>query len=123
MSSDTYRHLAETISLRFPHTPVHCRAARVVAHNSVPLDRSAIFFEYVVVDGKRYYASLMVGGNRSSLVHIRVPGSDAIDVYGEILEIFQVTQDFRKLGHPLWFGRVRWFKAWLGERDVLSDEL
>lgn len=123
MSSDTYRYLADTISSRFPHAPVHCRADRLVPHDSVPLNRSAMFFEYVVVDSKRYYASLTVGSNRSSLVHICVPGSDPVDGYGEILEIFQVTQEFRQLVHPLRFGRVRWFKTWLGERDVLWDEL
>lgn len=118
-----YRYLADTISRRFPQTPVHCRADRVVAHNSVPLDRSAVFFEYVVMDGKHYYASLMVGWNRSSLVHIRIPAAAPNDVYGEILDIFEVSQNFRKIGHSMWFARVHWFKAWKGEHDVLWDEL
>jgi hypothetical protein len=123
LSWDTYRHLVDTISFRFPHSPVHCRADRVVAHNSIPLERSTVFFEYVIIDGKRYYASNTTGCNRSSLVHICLPGSAPNDAYGEILEIFQVSQHLRKVGHPLSFARVHWFKGWLGERDILWDEL
>ena len=52
MSSDTYHLLTDKICLRYPLTPVHCRSAAAVASNSLPLDRNAIFFEYVIVNGK-----------------------------------------------------------------------
>ena len=121
MSSDTYRLLAETICLCFPSTPVHRHSDRAVNPHSLPLDRNATFFEYVVVDGKRYYASRTVGWSKSSFVHVVIPGPTVIDAHGEVLEIFQFDQDFRRSGTPLWLARVRWFKAWTGERESTWD--
>src|SRR6266576_1864279 len=100
MSSETYRLLAHTICVRYPATPVHCRSVHAVTPNSLPLDHTAIFFEYVVVDGKRFYASLTVGWNKSSLVHVIIPGPFPVDAYGEVLKILQIDQDFRNMGHP-----------------------
>jgi len=56
----------------------------------------------------------MVGLNRSSFVHVLVPGPVPTNAYGEVLEILQVNQDFQKVGYPLWFAQVRWFKVWSG---------
>ena len=123
MSSDTYRILADTIRFKYPRTPVHCRSDRAVIRNSLPLERTATFFKYVVVDGKRYYASRTVGSNKSSFVHVIIPGPSPINAYGEILEIFQFNQDFRQTGSPLWLARVRWFKPWAGEREKIWDDL
>jgi len=123
MSSDTYRLLADTICSRYPGTPVHCRSDSVVSPNSVPLERTATFFEYVVIDGKRYFASRTVGLNRSSLVHVIIPGMSPIHGYGEILEIFQFNQVFSLTNSPLWLAQVRWFKPWSGERETIWDEL
>jgi hypothetical protein len=103
--------------------PVHCRSDRAVAPNSLPLEHIATFFEYVVVNGKRFYASRTVGWNKSSLVHAVIPGPIPKDAYGEVLEILQINQDFRNTGTPLWFARVRWFKPWCGERDQIWDNL
>lgn len=89
MSSDTYRLLADTICLRFPSTPVHHRSDRAVLPNSLPLDHAATFFKYLIVDGKQYYTSRKVGWNKSSFVHIFIPGPSPMDAYGEILEVFQ----------------------------------
>ena len=121
MPSDTYRLLAGTISLCFPSTPVHPRSERAFNPQSMPLDRNATFFEYVVVDGKRYYASRTVGWCKSSFVHVVIPGPTAINAHGEVLELFQFDQDFRQTGTPLWFARVRWFKPWTGERESTWD--
>jgi len=123
MSSDTYRTLADTICSRYPGTPVHCRSDRSVLCNSIPLERSATFFEYVVIDGKRYSASRTVGSNRSSLVHVIIPGTPQIHGYGEVLEIFQFNLVFSSSESQLWFAQVRWFKAWPGEREYIWDEL
>jgi hypothetical protein len=57
MSTDTYRLLAQMLRFRFPLTPVHCRMDRPLVAHSLPLHRHAIIFEYVILDGKRYYAS------------------------------------------------------------------
>ena len=52
MSLDTYHLLANTICSRFPSTPIHCRSDNPVFPNSLPLECTALFFDYVVVDGK-----------------------------------------------------------------------
>ena len=123
MSSETYRLLAYTICIRYPATPVHCQSDRAVVPNSLPLSHTATFFEYIVVNGKRFYASRTVGWNKSSLVHVVIPGPAPKEAYGEVLEILQVDQDVRNTGNPLWFVRVRWFKSWCGERDLIWDKL
>ena len=115
MSSETYRLLVHLICLRFPTTPVHCRSDHIVTPNSLLLDHTVIFFDYVVVEGKRFYASRMVGWNWSSLIRILIPGPLPIDAYGEVLEILQIGQDFRNVGYPLWLARMRWFKWWSQE--------
>ncbi len=104
-------------------TPVHCCSDHIITPNSLPLDHTVIFFDYIVVEGKRFYASRMVGWNRSSLVRVLIPGPLPIDAYGEVLEILQIGQDFRNVGYPLWLAWMRWFKRWSQERDQIWDEL
>jgi hypothetical protein len=123
MSSETYRLLAHTLSIRFPATPVHCRADLALTPNSLPLECKAIFFEYVIVNGKRFYASRTVGWNKSSLVHVVIPGPFPKDAYGEVLEILQINQDIRKTGYPMLLARMRWLKSWCGERDHIWNDL
>ena len=123
MSSDTYRLLADEISLQYPLTPVHCRSDAAVTSNSLPLDRKAIFFEYIVVNGKRFYASWTVGWNKSSFVRVLIPGPSPSTAYGELLEVFQFSQDFGQADCPLWLARVRWLTPWEGECDSLWDNL
>ncbi len=121
MPSDTYRLLAETISLCFPSTPVHPHLVRAFNPQSLPLDHNTTFFKYVVVDGKWYYASCTVGWCKSSFIHIVITGPTTIDAHGEVLEIFQFDQDFHQSGTPLWFARVHWFKGWFGECESTWD--
>ncbi|KAG1867648.1 hypothetical protein F4604DRAFT_1927432 [Suillus subluteus] len=113
MSSETYRTLARTLCFRFPYTPVHCCGDEPLVRNSTPLNREATFYEYVVVNGRRYHASRTVGSNSSSLVHVTIPRAVPVATYGELLEICQF--DCRS-GHSVWFGRMRWFKPWCGMR-------
>ena len=123
MSSDTYRLLADEICLRYPLTPIHCRSDAAAASNSLLLDRKAIFFEYVVINGKRYYASWTVGWNKSSFVRVLIPRVSPVTAYGELLEIFQFSQNFGQTDCPLWLARVRWLTPWDGERDSIWDTL
>jgi len=123
MSSDTYQLVVEAICSRFPLTPVHCRSERPIFPNSLPLERTATFFEYVVIGGKHYHASRAVGTNKSSFAHVIIPGLSLANVYGEVLEFIQVNQQIQQNGRPLWFIRMRWFKAWAGEREQLWDNL
>jgi hypothetical protein len=123
MSTDMYRLLAEIISHRFPLTPVHCRSVRSALPHSLPLERTATFFEYVIIEGKRYHASRTVGTNKSSFAHVLIPGPSLVNAYGEILEIFQVNQPLQQKDRPLWFVQMRWFKPWSGEREEIWDDL
>ncbi|KAG2351109.1 hypothetical protein BDR07DRAFT_1502581, partial [Suillus spraguei] len=108
MTTDTYRLLAQTLCFRYPLAPVYCLC-----------DRTAIFFDYVVIKGKRYYASRTVRSNRSSFVHVVIPADNPIHLYGEVLEIFQVDQSWRRHVQSLWFAHVRWFKPWQGDAGVV----
>jgi len=123
MSSDTYRLLTNMICSRFPSTPVHCQSDTAVLPNSIPLECTALFFDYVVVDGKRYHASHMVRCNMSSFVHILIPGPQPVDAYGELLEVFQFNQDFQHSGSLLRLACVRWFSAWTGEWESIWEDL
>ncbi|KAG0694715.1 hypothetical protein DFH29DRAFT_1006099 [Suillus ampliporus] len=117
MTLETCRLLAKTICLRSPLTPVHCRSDRPVVSHSTPLNREATFFDYVVIKGKRYYASRTVGYNSSSLVHAIMPnlhGEGSREAYGEVLEVFQLDQDIHFAGQSMWFAHMRWFKPWRG---------
>ncbi|KAG1846974.1 hypothetical protein DFJ58DRAFT_730304 [Suillus subalutaceus] len=84
MSTETYRTLARTLCFRFPYTPVHCRGDEPLVRNSTPLDREETFYEYVVVNGRRYHASRTVGSNSSSLFHVTIPRAVPVATYGEL---------------------------------------
>jgi len=86
-----------------------------VASNSLLLDRKAIFFEYVIVNGKQYYTSWTVGWNKSLFVQVLILGSSQVTAYGELLEIFQFSQDFGQMVCLLWLVQVRWLMPWDGE--------
>jgi hypothetical protein len=120
---ETYRLLAKTISLRFPLTLVHCLSDHPTSLISKPLHRYAKFHEYVVVDGKRYHASRAVGSNKLSLVQVRIPSTPPVDAYGEILEIFEVIQEFQHIKRPLVMAHTRWFKSWAGEPESIWHAL
>lgn len=128
MTLETCRLLAKALCFRSPLTPVHCRSDRPVVPHSIPLDRKATFFDYVVIKGKRFYASRTVGYNSSSLVHAVIPdshghGEGSRNGYGEVLEIFQLDQDIHFVGQSMWFARMRWFKPWHGESSVCWEDL
>ncbi|KAG1844856.1 hypothetical protein DFJ58DRAFT_843947 [Suillus subalutaceus] len=82
-----------------------------------------VFFDYVVIDSKRYYASRAVGTNCSCLVHVIIPGTTVIHAYGEVLEIFQFNQNLRNVDDSLWFACMHWFVPWRGEREKVWDDL
>ncbi|KIN97963.1 hypothetical protein M404DRAFT_31780 [Pisolithus tinctorius Marx 270] len=109
-SSKTYRLLARTLNARFPHSPVHCQHERPTSHDSIPLNHKGLFYNYVIIEGKRIHASKAIGTRLLSLVHVMIPGQLPIHVYGEILEIFQpyegnrvtIWDEFSTLGVRLW---------------------
>ncbi len=123
MLSETYHLLAHTICLWYPATPVHCRPNCAIRPNSLPLDHTATFFNYVVIEDKCFYTSCTVSWNRSSLVHVVIPGCSPKDAYGEVLELLQIDQDFWHTGYLLWLAWMHWLKLWCGEQDQIWNEL
>jgi len=126
MTLETCRLLAKTICLHSPLTPVHCRLDPPIVPHSIPLNRKATFFDYVMIEGKRYHASRTVGYNSSSLVHAVIPnshghGEQRRNGYGEILEVFQLDQDIHFEGQSMWFARMHWFKPWHGPSMCWED--
>ncbi|KAG0693068.1 hypothetical protein DFH29DRAFT_881751 [Suillus ampliporus] len=92
-----------------------------LVQNSTPLNREATFYDYVIVNGRRFHASRTVGSNSSSLVHVTIPGATpGTAYYGELLEIFQFEL---RSGDSVWFGRMRWFKPWHGTSSKVWDDL
>ncbi|KAF8131089.1 hypothetical protein EV363DRAFT_1166042 [Boletus edulis] len=123
LPSNSYRFLAQTLCFRFPKTPVHCRHQIPLVPNSTP-SYNATFFDYVIVNGKRYYASRTVGSNRSSLVHVIIPGTPPTHAFGEVLEIFQIDQPLdNNQACSLWFVHTRWFMSWRGDLDSVWADL
>ncbi|KAF8431526.1 hypothetical protein L210DRAFT_3415850, partial [Boletus edulis BED1] len=124
LPSDSYRFLVQTLCFRFPKTPVHCRHQIPLVPNSTPLSYNATFFNYVIVNGKHYYASHTIGSNRSSLVHVIIPGTPPTHVFGEVLEIFQIDQPLdNNQARSLWFAHTRWFMSWRGDLDSVWADL
>ncbi|KAG1721106.1 hypothetical protein EDB19DRAFT_1835661 [Suillus lakei] len=98
---------------------VHCCGDVPLIQNSTPLNHEATFYEYVIVNGRRYHASRTVGSNSSSLVRVTIPGAVPVTAFGELLEIFQFEC---RSGHSVWFGRIRWFKPWCGTRNKVWND-
>ncbi|KAG1729231.1 hypothetical protein EDD22DRAFT_853172 [Suillus occidentalis] len=95
-----------------------------IVSNNVPLDRDATFFDYIIIDGKRYHGSRTVRYNRSSFVHVAIPSPRVTQhAYGETLEIFQFDQRFRHEDTPLWLVRMHWFTLWNGEHEKVWTDL
>jgi len=103
MSSETYHLLAHMICIRYPVTPIHCQSDHTIVPNSLPLEHTVTFFKYIVINSKWYFMSQTVRWNKSSLVHVVIPGPFPKNAYGEVLEIRQIDQDFWNTGYSLWF--------------------
>jgi hypothetical protein len=124
MSRETYCKLAWTLSIHYPDFPVHCQSDRPQNPQSVLLDQIAIFYDYVIIDSFRYYASMVVGSHQASLVDVNT-NVNAIPSTGlrcgELLEILQVDSLRSTNGRPIWLGRICWFKEWTGPREAIWD--
>jgi hypothetical protein len=114
LSSESYRLLAHTLCVRYPLMPIHCRYDQPRIAHSMPLNTTATFFDYVIVDGKRFCALRSVGTNHSSLARVAILGANGhgseLDAWGEILEVLQIEQNFHDKQRVLWFAWMRWFR-------------
>lgn len=114
--------IAKTLNFRSSQTPVCCQFNHPIVPGSILLNHEATFFNYTIIRGKWYYASLTVGSRASSLdkVDILQSGSYA---HGKILEIFQFDQDVHHANQSMWFTWMWWFKPWKGEWENIWDLL
>jgi len=120
MTSDTYRILLNHLRSYYPNLHVHSLSGKPQYSDSIPLNDKAIFYDYVIIKGQRYQAYNTVGILSAALVEVSCPfqyenaSANARDVHcGELLEIFQFTQS----DQSFFFGRMRWFRPWDGEKD------
>ncbi|KAG2046439.1 hypothetical protein BDR06DRAFT_977475 [Suillus hirtellus] len=65
----------------------------------LPLDCNTTFFDYMIIDGKRYHGSRTVGYNHSSFVHVAIPGPTATQhAYGFAMKTLLCVCVFGSLG-------------------------
>ncbi|KAL6299063.1 hypothetical protein BKA93DRAFT_830185 [Sparassis latifolia] len=123
MTTNTYRLLLMHLTKSYPDWHLHSHIGRPQFTDSQPMIDNAIFFDHVVKGGQRYYASMKSGSHHSSLIEVYRRTSDNCQTVdcGELLEIFQFQQNSRV--PPMWFGRIRWFKPWEGDREPIWDRL
>ena|SRR5271170_1154617 len=124
MTTNMYRQLAKTLSSWNPGMPYHCQSDRPTNPNSVPLDQTATFYDFVILNGSRFYSSHAVSSNRASLVEVNLVDPNSNQTFlrcGELLEIFRFDQGQR--GSPVWLGQMRWFREWKGEHESVWDDL
>ncbi|KAL4071542.1 hypothetical protein V8B97DRAFT_2023703 [Scleroderma yunnanense] len=82
--------------------------SEAVSH-SITLDCTAMFFDYVIVDGKKYHASHAMGSRNLSLVCVVIlwkDGQPPVNTFGEILEIFRFDQDIQYQGQLMYFVHI-----------------
>ncbi|KAF7372218.1 hypothetical protein MVEN_00081200 [Mycena venus] len=121
MSDETYRQLADALTIHYPDIPVHCISDSPRSPASLPLETRATFYSYVIVNGKRYYASSGAKSNKSSLIQVAVSRPTGVSIRcGELLEIFKFQQF--EGATELWFGRMRWFTPYRGPQEPIWQD-
>jgi hypothetical protein len=82
------------------------------------LDTYAVFYDYIVYNSSRYYASQAVGSNCAALVEVLL-GADQTHPRprmkcGEILDLFEFNHGTKLAPIPIFFAQLRWFRSWDG---------
>lgn len=103
MNPDVYRAVLDhfTARLSFP-VRSHIAASSV----GVPVLPQATFFDYIVINQRRYWASSRNSNNANSLIAVAT-GQGSYHI-GELIDIFAISQ--QTLGGIHRFGRVRWLQ-------------
>ena len=120
MSTDLYQATLRYFQRKYPHWHIHSRFGRRLFTDSLPLTQEVISFDYVTLNGQRFYAERQSGNGAASLIEAKVSWSQQLAA-GKLLDVFQFQQDAHH--PPLWLAHVRWFKPWTGPREAIWDQL
>lgn len=116
MSTELYSGLLNYFHVHYPSWHLH-EAWQLRPHPaSEPMVRTAVFFDYVHIYGRKFYAANLSGNAATSLIEAYVPWSMST-ACGQVLDIFQFQQAIEHT--PVWLARVRWFRPWEGNTPGL----
>lgn len=101
MGPDLYNEVLQYFTLRLS---IRVRSHIAAITDGVPILPQATFFDYVVINQRRYWASTRTNNEGSSLISVAT-GPQQIHV-GELTHVFTLQQP--TLGGLYRFGRVRW---------------
>ncbi|KZV76257.1 hypothetical protein PENSPDRAFT_476384 [Peniophora sp. CONT] len=117
MPSETYRLLVDQLNIMFAQDGLrfHSRRQALPTPQSIAVEIDARFYDYVVLDGRRFHASSHANTPAQSLVEVHVPALNGVvrKEYGELVEILQYDQ--LPGGRCIWLGHIRWFTRWEGQ--------
>ena len=116
MSSELYQAVLEHFRHKYPGWPIHSRFERQQYNDSIPLTQAIISFDYVILNGYRYYAANQSGNMTASVVSAETPWSALLSA-GRLLDIFQFQQNTHT--PPMWLARIHWFKLSGGPREAI----
>lgn len=123
MNRPLYYQMLCHLTKQYPSWHLHSSFGRQEHADSQPMFQQALFFDYVVLHGHRYYSSVQSGAKHSSLVEVDLPSRHPSGYprrgRGELLEILQFQQSPGT--SPVWVARMRWFIPWTGERDPVWE--
>ena len=125
MDRQLYYRMLCYLAEHYPLRHLHSCFGRPEYPDSQPLFENALFFDYVVLQGHRYYASIQSGTKHSSLVEVELPSIDQPAGHrpkrgrGELLRLIQFQQSPNE--SPAWVAQMRWFKPWTGVYDTVWD--
>lgn len=117
MSSETYSLLVDQLNIMFTSDGMsfYSRIQARPTPQSIAVELNARFYDYVILNGRRFHASSNANTPALSLVEVHVPSlnGDLRKEYGELVEI--LAYDQLPGQRQVWLGRVRWFSRWEGQ--------
>ncbi|KAJ7188886.1 hypothetical protein C8R46DRAFT_1024111 [Mycena filopes] len=107
LPSDLYDSLLQHLQLRLTNLQLHSYFS-VGPPGSWTLSSHAVFFDYVVIQNRRFLASSRAASSANSLVAVRTSSAPGASLWvGELLAVFAIKQD--NIGMHR-FGHVRWLR-------------
>ena len=101
-----YLELLRYLALYLPDIKLHSNITPNPSLDSIPLTREAYFFDYAIIEGRRFHASERgsVDSRGNAMVQVRI--SERGDTWaGELLDIIHIDQE---PGLRLTLGHFRW---------------